>query len=48
MVNHLEDIACPVKVWLGKLTALNITSLFVKAFHEKLIWISVCIFILTN
>ena len=25
LVNHLEDYACPVNVWLGKLTALNIT-----------------------
>ena len=25
--NCLEDEACPVKVWLGKLTALDMTSL---------------------
>ena len=25
--NHLEDLACPVKVWLGKLTALDMTPL---------------------
>ena len=27
LVNHLEDYACPVKVWLGKLTALDMTPL---------------------
>ena len=27
LVNHLEDKACPVNVWLGKLTALNMTPL---------------------
>ena len=26
-VNRLEDYACPVNVWLGKLTALEMTSL---------------------
>ena len=26
-VNHLEDWACLVKVWLGKLTALDMTPL---------------------
>ena len=26
LVNHLEDLACPVKVWLGKLATLNLTS----------------------
>ena len=25
LVNHLEDKACPVKVWLGKLTVLDMT-----------------------
>ena len=25
LVNRLEDLACPVNVWLGKLTALNMT-----------------------
>ena len=25
--NCLEDKVCPVKVWLGKLTALDLTSL---------------------
>ena len=25
LVNHLEDLACPVKVWLGKLTMLDMT-----------------------
>ena len=25
LVNRLEDKACPVKVWLGKLTALHMT-----------------------
>ena len=25
VVNRLEDQACPVKVWLGKLTALDMT-----------------------
>ena len=27
LVIRLEDYACPVNVWLGKLTALNMTSL---------------------
>ena len=27
LVNRLEDWACPVNVWLGKLTALDITPL---------------------
>ena len=27
LVNRLEDLACPVNVWLGKLTALDMTSL---------------------
>ena len=27
LVNHLVDYACSVKVWLGKLTTLNITPL---------------------
>ena len=27
LVNCLEDLACPVNVWLGKLTALDMTSL---------------------
>ena len=27
LVNRLEDYACPVKVWLGKLTALDMTPL---------------------
>ena len=27
LVNHLEDQVCPVNVWLGKLTALNMTPL---------------------
>ena len=27
LVNLLEDKACPVNVWLGKLTALNMTPL---------------------
>ena len=27
LVNRLEDYACPVNVWLGKLTALDMTSL---------------------
>ena len=26
-VNRLEDYVCPVNVWLGKLTALSMTSL---------------------
>ena len=26
LVNHLEDKACPVKVWLGKLTGLEMTG----------------------
>ena len=26
LVNRLEDKACPVKVWLGKLTALDMTQ----------------------
>ena len=25
LVNRLEDLACPVNVWLGKLTALDMT-----------------------
>ena len=27
LVNRLEDYACPVNVWLGKLTALDMTQL---------------------
>ena len=27
LVNRLEDCACPVNVWLGKLIALDMTSL---------------------
>ena len=27
LVNHLEDYACSVNVWLGKLTTLNMTPL---------------------
>ena len=27
LFNHLEDYACPVNVWLGKLTALDMTAL---------------------
>ena len=27
LVNRLEDQACPVNVWLGKLTALDMTPL---------------------
>ena len=27
LVNCLEDYACPVNVWLGKLTALDMTLL---------------------
>ena len=27
LVNRLEDLACPVKVWLGKLTAFDMTPL---------------------
>ena len=27
LVNRLEDSACPVNVWLGKLTALDMTPL---------------------
>ena len=27
LVNRLEDYACPVNVWLGKLTALDMTPL---------------------
>ena len=27
LVNSLEDLACPVKLWLGKLTALDMTPL---------------------
>ena len=27
LVNRLEDYACPVNVWLGKLTVLNMTTL---------------------
>ena len=27
LVNRLEDYACPVKVWLGKLTALDMTPM---------------------
>ena len=33
LVNRLEDLACPVKVWLGKLTALDPTGLFVLRFY---------------
>ena len=27
LVNSVEDLVCPVEVWLGKLTALDITPL---------------------
>ena len=27
LVNNLKDYACPVNMWLGKLTALNMTPL---------------------
>ena len=27
LVNRLEDLACPVNMWLGKLTALDMTPL---------------------
>ena len=27
LVNRLEDYACPVNVWLGKLTGLDMTPL---------------------
>ena len=27
LVNRLDDLACPVNVWLGKLTALDMTPL---------------------
>ena len=27
LVNLLEDLPCPIQVWLGKLTALNMTLL---------------------
>ena len=27
LVNCLEDLSCPVKVWLDKMTALNMTPL---------------------
>ena len=27
LVNRLVDLACPVNVWLGKLTALDMTPL---------------------
>ena len=27
LVNRLKDLACPVNVWLGKLTALDMTTL---------------------
>ena len=27
LVNRLEDLACPVNVWLGKLTVINMTPL---------------------
>ena len=27
LVNHLEDKACPVNMWLGKLTMLHMTPL---------------------
>ena len=27
LVNHLENLACQVKVWLGKLTMLDMTQL---------------------
>ena len=27
LVNRLEDLTCPVNVWLGKLTALDMTQL---------------------
>ena len=43
LVNRLEDQACPVNSWLGKLTALNMTPLgwrAVKAQHKQTIIIS--------
>ena len=27
LVNRLEELACPVKVWLGKLTTLDMTQM---------------------
>ena len=27
LVNRLEDLVCPVNVWLGKLTALDMTPM---------------------
>ena len=27
LVNRLEDLACPINVWLGKLTTLDMTPL---------------------
>ena len=27
LVNRLEDLACPINVWLGKMTTLNMTPL---------------------
>ena len=38
LVNHLEDLACAVKVWLGKLAALDMTHLVdwvVKPQHKQ-------------
>ena len=40
LVNRLEDKACPVNVWLGKLTALDMTPLVdwaVKPQHKQTI-----------
>ena len=35
LANHLEDLACPVKVWLGKLTMLDMTPFGRKASTQK-------------
>ena len=43
LVNRLEDLAYPVNVWLGKLTALDMTywvDLAVKPQHKHFMWIS--------
>ena len=41
LVNHLEDYACLVKVWLGKLTMLNMTpsdDWGIKTQHSQIVW----------
>ena len=47
LVNRIEDYACPVNVWLGKLTALDMTPLVdwaVKPQHKQTSFSNVVLF----